>query len=166
MPSSNVSVDEMIARFTGRSVHTVRMKSKPTPEGYKILSLYDSGYTWIFSFLSRVEKATNLPTVQGINEIGQHVCYLVFQLPLQSRAFTIYIDNFFTSIPLFQHLWNNRIGACGTVRTNSANNNTQNPLDSEEFCTYLVWELIQASVSQVPNTRNLQYSITNPPVSN
>ncbi|CAG8793356.1 27270_t:CDS:2, partial [Racocetra persica] len=38
--------------------------------------------------------------------------------------------------------------------------------DSEEFCTHLVWELIQASVSQVPNTRNSQYSITNLPVSN
>ncbi|CAG8748962.1 13951_t:CDS:1, partial [Racocetra persica] len=45
IPSSNVAVDEMIAQFSGRSIHTVRMKSKPTPNGYKILSLCDSGYT-------------------------------------------------------------------------------------------------------------------------
>ncbi|CAG8764699.1 8196_t:CDS:2 [Cetraspora pellucida] len=42
----------------------------------------------------------------------------------------------------------------------------QNSKDSKEFHTHLVWELIQASVSQIPNTRNSQYSITNPPVSN
>ncbi|CAG8850840.1 2548_t:CDS:1, partial [Racocetra persica] len=111
---------EMIACFTRRSVYTVRMKSKPTLKGYKILLLCDSGYTWTFSFLSRIEKTTNLSTAQGINEIGWHVCYLVFQLPLQSRAFTIYIDNCFTSILLFQHLRNNGIGACGTAHTNSA----------------------------------------------
>jgi hypothetical protein len=36
----------MIARFSGRSVYTVRIKNKPTPEGYKILSLCDAGYTY------------------------------------------------------------------------------------------------------------------------
>jgi len=35
-PNSNVSVDEMMVRFSGRSVHTVRIKNKPTPEGFKI----------------------------------------------------------------------------------------------------------------------------------
>ena len=48
IPSSNISIDEMIARFSGRSVHTVRIKNKPTPEGYKILSLCDAGYTYAF----------------------------------------------------------------------------------------------------------------------
>lgn len=31
--SLNVSIDEMIARFSGRSAHTVRIKNKPIPEG-------------------------------------------------------------------------------------------------------------------------------------
>jgi len=34
IPSSNISIDEMITRFLGRSMHTVRIKNKPTPEGY------------------------------------------------------------------------------------------------------------------------------------
>jgi len=31
------------------------------------------------------------------------------------------MDNFFSSISLFKYLRENKIGACGTVRTNSAN---------------------------------------------
>ncbi|CAG8764350.1 19374_t:CDS:2, partial [Rhizophagus irregularis] len=33
IPSSNVFIDEMIARFSGRSAHIVRIKNKPTPKG-------------------------------------------------------------------------------------------------------------------------------------
>ena len=60
IPSSNVSIDEMITRFSGRSAHTVRIKNKPTPEGYKILSLCDTGYTYTFIFTSRIQNYLEL----------------------------------------------------------------------------------------------------------
>ena len=60
-PSSNVSIDEMIARFSERSTHTVRIKNKLTPESYKILSLCDAGYTYTFIFISRIQ---NQPEIQ------------------------------------------------------------------------------------------------------
>ena len=53
---SNVSIDEMIARFSERSIHIVRIKNKPTSEGYKILSLCDAGYTYTFIFTSRIQN--------------------------------------------------------------------------------------------------------------
>ncbi|CAG8749260.1 16797_t:CDS:2, partial [Acaulospora morrowiae] len=81
VPCSQVSVDEMIARFSGRSAHTVRMKNKPTPEGYKILSLCDAGYIYTFIFTSRVEKNTDIEPVVGLNETGRLVWHLVKQLP-------------------------------------------------------------------------------------
>ena len=56
IPSSNILIDEMIARFFGRSAHTVRIKNKPIPEGYKILSLCDAGYTYAFIFTSRIQS--------------------------------------------------------------------------------------------------------------
>ncbi|CAG8464092.1 18444_t:CDS:2 [Dentiscutata erythropus] len=72
-----MSIDEMIARFLGRSIHTVRIKNKPIPEGYKILSLCDAGMeendqTKKPSTRSQVEELThqfenigaNLPTTQ------------------------------------------------------------------------------------------------------
>ncbi|PKY61043.1 hypothetical protein RhiirA4_280836, partial [Rhizophagus irregularis] len=61
IPSSNVSVDEMIARFSGRSAHTFRIKNKPTPEGYKILSLFEQ--------------------IPGLNNTSCQVYHLVKQLP-------------------------------------------------------------------------------------
>jgi hypothetical protein len=36
VPSQNVSVDEIMKAFTGRSAHTVKMKNKPVGEGYKM----------------------------------------------------------------------------------------------------------------------------------
>ena len=44
----------------------------------------------------------------------------MLQLPIATHAFTVYMDNFFTSIPLFRYLCSRGIGACGTVRTNFA----------------------------------------------
>ncbi|KAF9272195.1 hypothetical protein BGZ88_005090, partial [Linnemannia elongata] len=40
IPSTDVG---MIVRFSGRSAHTVKMKCKPTPEGYKIYALSSKG---------------------------------------------------------------------------------------------------------------------------
>jgi len=44
-PASNITIDEMI-RFGGRSFHTNRMRSKLIKEGYRVLALYDVGYTY------------------------------------------------------------------------------------------------------------------------
>ncbi len=46
----------MIAKFSGRSAHTIRIKNKPIPEGYKILSLCDAGYIYAFIFTSRIQS--------------------------------------------------------------------------------------------------------------
>lgn len=47
-PALNVSIDEMMIRFSGRSAHTVHIKNKPIPKGFKIFSLCDAGYTYAF----------------------------------------------------------------------------------------------------------------------
>ena len=39
LPASNVTVDEMIIRFAGRSHHTYRISSKPITKGYKVFAL-------------------------------------------------------------------------------------------------------------------------------
>jgi hypothetical protein len=118
IPASNVSIDEMIARFFGRSGHTFRIKNKPTPQGYKILSLCDSGYTYTFMFMSRI-KPSNVDLIPNVNRTGSEVYHLVRQLPSQ-KAFNIFMDNYFSSINLYNFLRNKGYGACGTVRINTA----------------------------------------------
>jgi hypothetical protein len=49
----NVSFDEMMVPFAGRSKHTLKMKNKPIKEGFKIWALCDRGYLWDFLFYSR-----------------------------------------------------------------------------------------------------------------
>ncbi|GES95040.1 piggyBac transposable element-derived protein 4-like [Rhizophagus clarus] len=121
VPSSNISVDEMIVRFSGRSIHTVRIKNKPTPEGYKILSLCDAGYTYSFIFTSRVQNQPEVQQVTELSKVGNEVYHLASQLPIENKSFNIYMDNYFSSIKLFKYLHEKKIGACGTVRKNSAN---------------------------------------------
>ena len=49
----NVSFDEMMVPFAGRSKHTLKMKNKPISEGFKIWALCDHGYLWDFLLYSR-----------------------------------------------------------------------------------------------------------------
>jgi hypothetical protein len=48
----NVSYDEMMVPFSGRSRHTLKMKNKPISEGFKVWALCDHGYLWDFLFYS------------------------------------------------------------------------------------------------------------------
>src|SRR6266542_3515089 len=110
----------MIAKFSERSAHTIRIKNKPTPEGYKIFSLCDAGYTYAFIYTSRIQSQPEVQPIPILNRVGNEVCHLVFQLP-KGKSFNIFMDNYFFSISLFKYLCDNKIGACGTIWTNSAN---------------------------------------------
>lgn len=52
---ANVSIDNMMKAFTGRSAHTLKMLNKSIKEGYKMWALADYGYTWHFLWHSRAE---------------------------------------------------------------------------------------------------------------
>ncbi|CAG8651651.1 19077_t:CDS:2 [Dentiscutata erythropus] len=100
-------------------MHTVRIKNKPTPEGYKILSLCDAGYTYAFIFTSRIQSCPEVKQIPNLNKVRNEIYHLASQLPL-NKTFNIYMDNFSLSINLYQYLCDNNFGACGTVQTNSA----------------------------------------------
>ena len=119
LPSSNVTIDEMMIRFGGRSHHTYRMPSKPIKEGYKIFALCDLGYTYNWMFASRSESFAELIHQEGLTPTGSAVFQLAAALPLTSGLhFNIYMDNYFPSIALFERLREVGLGACGTARVN------------------------------------------------
>ncbi|CAG8775205.1 10443_t:CDS:2, partial [Dentiscutata erythropus] len=80
MPGSNVAIDEMMIRFSGRSKHTFRMKNKPISEGYKVISLCEKGYTYTFTYESHVETNQEASSISGLNKTRSIVSYLVIQL--------------------------------------------------------------------------------------
>ena len=139
-PSTHVSIDEIIAKFTGRSPHTLYIKNKPIPKGFKILALCDRGYTFDYLYTSRggvpqileenIEIATEGLTwrpsddepafFNDLSSTSRAVVQLALSLPRTRRDYVIYFDNFFSNTRLLSALRFYNIAASGTARTNSA----------------------------------------------
>jgi len=120
LPSSNVTVDEMMIRFGGRSHHTNRMPSKPIKERYKVFALCDVGYTYNWIFVSRSDSFVNLVPQPDLTPTGSAVFQLAAVLPYATGLhFNIYMDNYFPSVALLEKLRGRGLGGCGTARVNS-----------------------------------------------
>ncbi|KAF8949484.1 hypothetical protein BGZ47_000025 [Haplosporangium gracile] len=95
------------------------MKCKPTPQGYKIFALCGAGYTYPFLYYSRTDSIVGVTPIRRLSSTSTAVVHLARTLPYSSYRCNIYMDNYFTNIPLFKHLRDLQIGACGTVRPSS-----------------------------------------------
>lgn len=116
IPGSNVSLDEMMVKSYGRSEHTTTMPNKPISQGYKIWALCERGYLFSFMYSSRVHGTGELIKQVDYTKTASMVLQFGEQLPKQvGFSYTIFIDNYFTSIKLFQELRDGGIGACGTL---------------------------------------------------
>ncbi len=100
------------------------MLNKPIKQGYKMWALCDRGYLFNFLFHSRFWKTGELEKHPLLTDTQSVVYQLALSLPPlpDGQTYTIYLDNLFTSIPLFQELKVKGIGACGTTRPNSSPN--------------------------------------------
>jgi hypothetical protein len=90
------------------------MPNKPIHQGYKLFALAEHGYIWWFIWSSR--KYSFGPDVilhPDLTSTGSMVYRLVKRLPKHSK---VYLDNYFTSIPLFRLLREEGYGLCGTTR--------------------------------------------------
>ena len=70
VPSSNVAIDEIMVKFEGRSVHTLRMPKKPVDHGYKVFALADSGYIYGWLYHSRVAGTSTVSERTSILKCG------------------------------------------------------------------------------------------------
>ena len=118
LPGTHLSRDEMMISFTGRSFHTVRIPSKPIPRGYKVIALCSMGYTIDWILTSRTESFAELIKLPDLSPTSSAVLQLCHSLDTCKYHFIIYMDNGFSTIPLFQKLRERKIGACGTTRVN------------------------------------------------
>lgn len=110
-PERVVAVDESMIKFKGRSTIKQYMPKKPIKRGYKVWSLVDKkGYLWNFDMY--VGKVGD--TVQ--KDLGGSVVKNL-SLPIQNKNHCLYMDNYFTSVPLLNYLKIKGIHACGTVNS-------------------------------------------------
>ena len=122
-PQSNITIDEAMIRFMGRSVDICKMPSKPIEIGYKFHCLADHGYVWDFWPQSGTKDGYDplpptaiQPTPGGLTPTGAMCLHLAKQLPYQAMAFNLYTDNYYTTLDLLSNLRSIGIGGCGTTR--------------------------------------------------
>ena len=90
------------------------MPNKPIKQGYKIYGIADYGYLYNFVWSSREKGLQDILYCLGLTKTACLVCSLA--LSLLRRRLAIYMDNYFTSMPLFTKLQAYKFGVMGTTR--------------------------------------------------
>ena len=90
------------------------MPSKPIKQGYKIYGIADHGYIYNWIWSSREKGLQDILHFPNLTNTGCLVQTLALSLPC--RYLTIYLDNYFISIPLFLELQACNFGAVSTTR--------------------------------------------------
>lgn len=109
IPSRNLTIDESIVPFKGRSRLKQYIPSKPHKYGYKVWCLASSGYVHKFEVYEGKEERKS-------EEGALHDLVIRLIQPFRFKHHILYLDSHFTSPRLFDSL--NAVGvlACGTVR--------------------------------------------------
>ena len=132
------------------------MPNKPITQGYKIYGIADHGYLYNFLWSSREKGLQDMILQPNLTKTGCLVKNLALSLP--RRHLSIYMDNYFTSIPLFSELRACQFGATGTTRPHK-----EFPLALKElkdrFPNKLSWNTLLAKV--VDNTLCLAWQDNN-----
>jgi hypothetical protein len=108
-------------RGFGRSHHTFKRPNKLTKQGYKLFVIADQGYILYWIWASRHRSLVEVKKHASLTLTGSMVIQLAQEgLPSQRNKYTIYMDNYFSTFPRFNHLRQQGIGACGTTRPNAS----------------------------------------------
>jgi transposase IS4-like protein len=101
-PGTNIAIDELMIQCYGHSLHTYKMPNKPIQQGYKLFVLAEHSYIWWFIWSSRKYSfKAEVVLRPDLTATGSMVYHLVKHLLKFSR---VYLENYFTSIPLFRLL--------------------------------------------------------------
>ena len=147
IPGTEVTIDEIIVHFYGQSSDTCKMPNKPIKQGYKIFALADNGYVWHFQLSSRQHGIAELRKVDKLTPTGSMVLQMVHLLPKFPNAhYILYLDNYFTSIPLFSILRKENIGAAGTTRPTGIDFPALLTVLRKKWSTKLDWGTVVADI--------------------
>jgi hypothetical protein len=97
------------------------MPNKPIKQDYKLFGLTDHGYIWWYIWSSRKFGLAELVKHPSLTPTGSMVLKLVKRLPkISGSPFTMYLDNYFTSISLFEIMRDLDIRTCNATRIKSS----------------------------------------------
>lgn len=114
-PGENVAVDEAMKKFKGRCSFKQYIKNKPVRWGLKIFCLCCSATAYLWNAIIYVGKKKT--DDQKKKEMGATTATVLDLVgPLANKNHCVFMDNFYTSIPLFVELRKRGFSATGTVR--------------------------------------------------
>ena len=114
-PNCQVSIDEAMIPFKGRSSMKQYLPLKPVKRGFKVWAMADSlnGYLVDFNVYTGA-------TGERETALGEKVV-LTLAESIKGRHHQLYFDNYFSTINLFLTLLQQDTYSCGTIRTNRKN---------------------------------------------
>ena len=112
-PERNLSIDETLIKFKGKIYFRQFIPIKPGCFGIKCFTLAEasSGY----GLVSKAYTGKENGVVQ--TDLGRRAVMGLME-SFFNKGHTLYMDNYYTSVPLFEDLEERGALACGTVRSN------------------------------------------------
>ena len=112
-PHCETSIDEAMVAYTGRLSIKQHLPLKPTKRGIKIWARADPHNGFLNDFQVYTGKTNNVVEIG----LGERVVKDLTR-NIWGKNHHVYCNNYFTSVPLFQDLLENKTYACGTICTN------------------------------------------------
>ena len=113
---THLAIDESMVPYYGRhsAKQFIRGEREPIRFGYKVYGA--STRLWVIAFSYPYQGSGVINSQLGLG--GSVVANLIESLPQSTEKYTIYFDNFFTSLRLINYLSGKNVKATGTVRVN------------------------------------------------
>ncbi|KAJ8370085.1 hypothetical protein SKAU_G00101130 [Synaphobranchus kaupii] len=116
IPYKDLCVDESLMLWKGRLGFRQYIPSKRHRFGIKFFVLCDMVTGYVQDMVIYTGATTSIKSVEGLGVSGSVVMTLL--APHLGKGHILYVDNWYSSPMLFQHLLYQGTGACGTVRLN------------------------------------------------
>lgn len=117
--SRDISIDEAMKGYKGRTELRMYMPNKPEKFGIKFWARCDGRTAYMSDFQLYSGKRDQTP-LQQLHGLGYRVIHDMTR-DLVGLNHCVYFDRFFTSVLLLEHLLSDHIYACGTMMTNRKN---------------------------------------------
>ena len=110
-PGQNISVDEAMVKFKGRSSLKQYQPLKPIKRGFKVWCTADSSNGYIGNFVVYTGKSGDGPTTDLGYKVVMELCKDIL-----GKGYHVYCDNYFTSVHLAADLLEHGTNLVGTTR--------------------------------------------------
>ncbi len=115
----NLAIDESLMLWKGRLCFKQYIASKRHRFGVKLFILCDCETGAILDFIVYTGANTEMTTFDDLGISGSIVMTLL--QPYLGKGHSVFLDNWYSSPKLYNELYNQRTGACGTVKKNRQN---------------------------------------------